>query len=210
MISTRFVPIICALLAMALVPTVIHSYANTRVIDDRTTAAIPASLAGYDGTPSGRNATWGRRRFESHDWIERIYRSKDDQVKLSVIRSYDAKALYHHPELAVSNDSSWVRSEGRRFAQRPDIPVRVLFADSGPVALYVLHYGERFVEDPIAFQLRSAGELLFRGRQAMTLFFLTDERPAGRDIEALPGLAVVWMAIDRFTDPSREPGVRSR
>ena len=208
MISTRFVPIICALVAVALVPTVIHSYADAKIVDDRTTATIPASLAGYDSVPSERNATWGQRRFESHDWIERIYRSANDQIKLSVIRSYDAKALYHHPELAISNGPSWVRSEVRRLSERPDIPVRVLYADSGPVSLYVLHYGDRFIQNPIAFQFRTAGELLFRGRQAMTLFFLTDERPTGNDIDGLPALRLLFAAIERFTERSGDAGVR--
>jgi hypothetical protein len=197
--STRFLPIICALLTVALVPTVIHSYANVTIRDDRTTAAIPSSLAGYEGTPSSRNATWGQRRFDSHDWIERIYRSRTDEVKLSVIRSYDAKALYHHPELAVSYGPSWVRSEVRRFRQRPDIPVRVLYADSGPVALYVLHYGDQFVQDPVTFQLRVAAEQLFRGRKAMTLFFLTGQRGMpGTDLEALPSIGLFFAVMERF------------
>jgi hypothetical protein len=202
MIATRFVPIVCGLLAIALVPTVRHSYADARIFDDRSTALIPASLAGYDGSPSDRNATWGQRRFESHDWTERMYRSRDDLVKLSVIRSFDAKTLYHHPELAVSYGPTWVRSEARRFSERLHVPVRVLYADSGPVALYVLQYGDRFVEDPIRFQLRSAAELLFRGRQAMTLFFLTDAEPVGGDIETLPALGVLFAAIDSFVGPA--------
>jgi hypothetical protein len=82
----------------------------------------------------------------------------------------------------------------------------VLYADSGPVALYVLHYGERFVEDPIAFQFQTAAELLFMGRQAMTLFFLTDERPTGSNIEDLPALDLLFTAIERFTDHSRDRG----
>jgi hypothetical protein len=198
--STRFLPIICVLLAAALVPTVIHSYANVTILDDRETSTIPTSLAGYAGAPSGRNATWGQRRFDSHDWTERIYRTQGDEVKLSVIRSYDAKALYHHPELAVSYGPNWVRSVVRRFPKRPDVPVRVLYADSGPVALYSLHYSDGFVENPIVFQIRTAAEQLFSGRRAMTLFFLTDERPTAGDIEALPALGVFFAAIDQFTE----------
>src|SRR5688572_24699034 len=163
---------ICVLAAITLVPTFIHSYADSTVRDGRTTAAIPASLAGYDGTPSRRSTAWGQRRFESGDWTERIYRSSSDEVMLTVVRSYDAKALYHHPELAVAYGPSYLRRELKRFAQRPDVPVHVLYADSGTVAMYTLHYDNRFVEDPIRFQLRTAGELLFSGRKAMTLFFL--------------------------------------
>ena len=70
-ISTRFLPIVCGLVAVTLVPTLIHSYADSAVRDGRTTASIPMTLAGYTGAPSGRNATWGQRRFESDDWTER-------------------------------------------------------------------------------------------------------------------------------------------
>ena len=125
MISSRFVPIVCALVALALVPTYIHSYAGSTVQDGRRTGSISDSLAHYRGASSGRNATWGKRRFDSDDWLERVYRSSNDEVKLTVIRSYDPKSLYHHPELAVSNGPSYANSEVRRFRQRPDIPVHV-------------------------------------------------------------------------------------
>lgn len=203
MISTRYVRIVCALVGLTLVPTFIHSYSASALSDGRTTQAIPTSLAGYEGTPSGRNATWGKRRFESDDWMERIYRSTTDEVKLSVIRSYDAKSLYHHPELAVSYGPSYVTTEVRRFPQRQDIPVHVLYTDNnaGTVAMYVLHYDDRFVQDPIRFQLRTAGKLLFSGRKAMTLFFLTDESvPPGIEIDSLPSIGLVFAAIDRFIE----------
>ena len=201
MISTRFVPVICALVAVALVPTFIHSYTDSTVHDGRVTASIPTSLAEYNGTPSGRNATWGQRRFDSHDWTERTYRSSTDEVRLTVIRSYDAKALYHHPELAVTNGPSFVKTEVRRFSQQPDVPVHVLYTDEtdGMLAMYALHHGTTFVQDPIRFQLRTAGELMFSGRKAMTLFFLTDEHASNSgNIEKLPSLGMFFAAIDRF------------
>jgi hypothetical protein len=199
MIATRFLPAVCALAAITLVPTLIHSYSDATVNDGRSTVVIPESLAGYTGTPSTRNATWGMRRFESHDWMERNYRSADDEVKLSVIRSYDAKALYHHPELAVSYGPSYTAAEIRRSSRRPDIPLHVVRANPGPIAVYALLYADRFVEDPIRFQLGLAGELLFSGRKAMTLFFLTDEHvPADTDVEQLPSIALLFAAIDRF------------
>lgn len=201
MISTRYVRIVCALVGLALVPTFIHSYSTSTLSDGRTTHAIPTSLAGYEGSPSGRNATWGTRRFESDDWTERMYRSAADEVKLSVIRSYDAKSLYHHPELAVSYGPSYAKTEVRRFPQRRDVPVHVLHTDNnaGTVAMYALHYDNGFVEDPIRFQLRIAGELLFSRRKAMTLFFLTDESvPPGTDIDSLPSIGLLFAAIDGF------------
>jgi hypothetical protein len=200
-ISPRYLPLVCALVGLALVPTLIHSYADTTVSDGRSTQAIPASLAGYQGTPSGRNATWGKRRFDSDDWMERTYKADGDTVKVSVIRSFDPKSLYHHPELAVAYGPNFVRGELKRFPQRPDVPVRMLYTDrdGGTVAMYVLHYDDRFVEDPIMFQLRTAGELLVSRRKPMTLFFVTDERaPASANNGSLLAARLLFAAIDRF------------
>jgi len=200
-ISGRYLPVVCALVGLSLVPTLIHSYSDSIIRDGRATETIPTSLAGYAGVPSGRNATWGKRRFESDDWMERIYTSGGDTVKLSVIRSYDFKSLYHHPELAVSYGPSWVRSDVKRFSERPDIPVHMVYTDtdSGTMAMYVLLYDDRFVSDPIVFQVRTAGELLFSGRKAMTLFFVTDEKvPSAANIDTLPSARVLFAAIDRF------------
>ncbi len=200
MISTRYLPLVCALVAVALVPTFIHSYSDSAVRDGRTTAAIPMALAGYVGAPTDRNAGWGQRQFESDDWFERVYRSTRDEVTLAVVRSYDAKALYHHPELAATEDT-FDRVEVRRFPQRADIPVFVLSTTTNRVALYALQYEDSFVENPIRFQLLTAGEMLFSGRKAMTLFFLSDQNP-GTEIGSLPSLNLFFEAIDRFNDPN--------
>jgi hypothetical protein len=204
MISTRFLPIVCALVGLALVPTFIHSYSDYTVSDGRLTRTIPASLAGYEGSLSRRNATnatWGKWRFDSDDWIERVYKIGRDNVTLTVVRSYDPKSLYHHPELAVAYGPSYLRTDVRRFPQRLDIPVHLAYTDvdGGTVAMYVLHYDGRFIEDPIAFQLRTAGELLFSGRKPMTLFFVADASvPAAAKVDDLPSARLLFAAIDQF------------
>jgi hypothetical protein len=198
-ISTRYLPAVCALVAITLVPTFIHSYSDSAVRDGLTTASIPMRLAGYTGTPSRRNASWGQRQFDSHDWTERVYESGPDLVTLAVVRSYDAKALYHHPELATT-ESTFNETVVRRFPQQPGIPVFVLSGGASGIALYALQYDGTFVENPIRVQLRMAGEMLFSGRKAMTLFFLSDQSP-GSNVEALPSLRLFFEAIDRFTNP---------
>ena len=203
MISTRFLPVVCALVAVALIPTFIHSYSDSAIPDGRSTATIPMMLAGYTGSPSGRNATWGQRRFESHDWTERVYRAGRDEVTLTVVRSYDAKALYHHPELAVTEDT-FPRTALVRFESQPDVPVHVLYGEAGSVGLYVLDYDGAFVEDPIRFQLRMAAEMLFSGRRAMTLFFLSDRQPAA-PVQSLPSLGLLFEAINRFSSGAGTP-----
>lgn len=201
MISTRFLSVVCALVGLTLVPTLIHSYAETEVRDGLSTQVISTSLAGYEGVPSGRNATWGKRRFDSNDWMERKYTSNGDEIKLSVIRSFDPKSLYHHPELAIAYGPSYVRSEVKRFAQRPEIPVHMLYTDKdgGTVAMYALEYDRGFVADPIRFQIRTAGELLFSRRKPMTIFFVADGNvPESANIDSLPAAKVLFAAIDSF------------
>ena len=70
-ISTRYVPAACAVVLLALVPTIIHSYAGRGREGRRSTASIPTTLAGFISVPSARDAGWGKRRFESDDWFER-------------------------------------------------------------------------------------------------------------------------------------------
>ena len=201
-ISHRFIPVVCLLVAAALVPTMIHSYSGTELDDRRTTTAIPTVLGGYDSLPSERAATWGKRRFDSDDWMERVYRTAaGEEIRLTVVRSYDPKSVYHHPELAVAYRTSFVGEDVRRLDARPEIPLHVLKPGPGvrARAMYVLHYDTRFVDNPIAFQIRAAGELLFSRRRPMTLFFLFNETPrADEPVEGSPDAALMVEAIDAF------------
>lgn len=204
-VSPRYLPAICGLFALALVPTLIHSYAEDVATDALATSTIPASLAGFASTPSARAKNWGKRRFDSDDWMERNYGRGGDQVRLTVIRSYDLKALYHHPELAVAYGGQFGSSFGTqdvtRFAARPDIPVHVLHPTPGDRALglYVLYYDGAFVEHPLWFQFQTAGKLLFSRRKPMTLFFAHDfEVQESAEIEHLPSMELLFGAIEGF------------
>ena len=200
MISTRFAPAVCVVVALALIPTIIHSYAGMVVKDGRSTASIPATLAGFTSVPSARDAGWGRRRFESDDWFERRYLSGTDEVLLTVLRSYDLKRLYHHPELDVAYGTAFLDEKVVELRDAPGVPVHVLSGaeETGPAA-YVLHYGDAFVANPLWFQVRVAGELLFSGRRPMTLIFAREVR--GRragGVDANPSSRVLVDALKSF------------
>jgi hypothetical protein len=178
---------------------VIHSYVGITVDDSRTTTMIPATLAGYTSTPTDRDDQWGQRQFESFDWTQRQYRAADDLVTLTVVRSYDLKTLYHHPELAVT-EVDLPRYAVERWLG-DDTPVHVLQgrAPGDPLALYVLHYDGRFVERPVLFQLQTAGELLFGGRRAMTLFFVLDATPSiDTPVESSGAAQLLLAAVESF------------
>jgi hypothetical protein len=204
MLSSRYAPAVCVALVLALIPTVIHSYAGLVVADGRTTASIGSILGDYSSVPTDRDGDWGRRRFESHDWFEREYVSTTDRVVLTVVRSYDLKSLYHHPELGVAyHRASFTSNEVGTLPQHPDMPIHVLSNENeGPVGLYVLHYDGRFVDEPIRFQIRTAGELLFSGRKAMTLFFVRDDAvPAGVAPLDIPASRLLVAAVQQFLAP---------
>jgi hypothetical protein len=197
--SFRYAPAVCVLLALALVPTLLHSY-STPVVNDRLTAAgVNEVLAGYASVPSDRNATWGKRRFDSDDWVERTYVSGEttERLRLTVVRTFDAKSVYHHPELAIA-DASFRAAEVKRYAERADVPVHVLRTGSSgnALGLYVLHYGSDYVEDPIWFQVRTAGAMLVSRRKPMTLFFVYSSNARQRTEEEAARL--LFAAIDSF------------
>ena len=201
MLSSRYAPAIVVALVVTLVPTIIHSYAGLVVDDGRHTASIPTMLASYSSAPAKRPVQWGESHFDSHDWFERDYRLGGDTVVLTVVRSYDLKALYHHPELAVAyHDAKFDKAVVQTVPDHPDMPIHVLTNANDPaVAMYVLLYDGRFIEDPIQFQLRTAGELLFTGRKAMTLFFVRDDAaPEGAAPLEIPAAKVLVQAVDAF------------
>jgi hypothetical protein len=201
-ISHRYVPATCALLLLALIPTIIHSYTPVAGGDDRMVDTIPADLARFTSVPSDRNATWGKRRFRSDNWMEREYRARagGGSVTLTVIQTYDAKSVYHHPELAVADGIAFVGEDIVRLPERPDIPLHVLKPGPGvsASAAYVLRYDTRFIDDPIGFQIRNAGEMLFKRRQPMTLFFAFHPGTTRDGQSNAPTTAVLLAAIDAF------------
>jgi hypothetical protein len=203
MMSWRCLPAACALLAVALVPTLIHSYSPVPVPPEPVATTVPARLAGYVSRPSSRNATWGQRRFNSDDWVERDYvGASGERVTLTVVRTFDAKSVYHHPELAVAYGTSFVDETVARWPEWSDIPVHVL--EPGPgvnaTAAYVLHYDGRFIDNPIMFQVRTAGELLFSRRKPMTLLFAIARDEASRTKrEESAALVVLRAAIESMS-----------
>jgi hypothetical protein len=210
MISARYVPAICVLFLVALVPTLIHSYGTDVAADGFSTTAIDSALVGYQSSASGRSPNWGLNRFGSDDWLERNYSNGADDVRLTVIRSSDLKALYHHPELAVAYGprfgSSFASHEVAHLAAARNIPLHVLRPSPGAKALglYVLYYDGEFIDDPIWFQLRTAGKLLVTGRKRMTLFFAHDlSAPENIDLDTLPAAKLLLTAIEQFIAPRR-------
>ncbi len=202
-ISVRYAPAVLALLVLAAMPSVMHSYLDSTVSDGRSARGLPARLGGEIGKPTPRRESWGKR-LASADWFERQY-AGPPPVTLFVGRSFDAKRLYHHPELAVDYGHSYAGETIVRLPQRPDVPVHLLRGagvDARRVAVYALRHDDRYVADPIRFQLLASLRLLVHRRQAMTLFFASQDLAPRGDVESSRAAALLLAAIGAFEQQS--------
>jgi hypothetical protein len=203
-IATRYLPALGALLALACIPTIIHSYAGTTVMDGRSAASLPLRLNGAEGRPSGRSVTSVQGIYAATDFVERQY-GRD--LTLFVARSYDFKRLYHHPEHAVARGDGYEGAVVERPEKRPEIPIFVLKGTQQRVSVYALLYEDEFVENPIRFQLHNALTSLIRPRSPMTLFFVRGKAETDPpDSDASRAEALLLAAIDSFLAQPLVPG----
>jgi hypothetical protein len=201
MISPRFAAPVAVVLALALVPTVIHSYRGARLDDGWRAAAIAESLDGMRSRPTDRKAPWVLSNFATEDWIERTYTAGRTETTLFVARSYDPKRLYHHPELALLRGTQTTPAGIARSTRRPDIPLHLVETERNGIrglAAYALRYEDGYIEDPLMFQLRTSIELLVRRRKPLTLFMA--HALAGRPdaVDEAPATQLLLAAIEDF------------
>jgi len=174
MIAARYARPVAALVAFALIPTVLHTYVGARSVDGRRVDRLPSQLSGLYGATTPRGGRWALEALDADEAIERQYGS---ELTLFVARSYDVKRLYHHPELVVAYGRNFDAQTIVWFDRNAPIPVHVL-TGPGRTAAYVVQSGDAFVGDPLAYEMRSALPALFRARRQATLFFAygRDER----------------------------------
>jgi len=179
MISTRYAIPVIILLALALIPTTIHSYIGATVNDGKSAQSIPLTLNNFTSTPAKRNAQWGEDIFGCTDWFERNYQDNHHtNVRLFVARAYDHKRLYHHPELALSYAQNLGKKEMLNLPGHPEIPVHVLSKEDHSMRVaYVLLYDGQFIQDPITHQISTSLNLLVNARKPMTLFYASQSGP---------------------------------
>ena len=189
MVSRRYLGGLAALLALALIPTVLHTYVDVSIADGKSSRDVPAVLLGNTWADTGRNPAWVHDNFASDDFIERRYQD----VTLFVGRSYDPKSLYHHPELGLAYGQTFepMAISTAASAAGP-IPLHVLSGER-QLAVYALLYDGAFVADPVRFQLTHAFRMLIAPRRQMTLFF-AHGAPAGAPLDSLVGRAVIAAA----------------
>lgn len=201
MISTRFAGPTIALMALALVPTTIHSYLAATETPPTGIRTLAISPDGQPGEPTGRPAEWAVKRFDSDDFLQQTYYGR--AVMLTVVRSFDPKRLYHHPELATAYPDEYAPATIARVPEAPALPIHLLTGENASRdlrSMYVLVYDGRYVENPISFQLRTSLELLVSRRKPMTLVFVREAGlQPGVPLEGSRGLQVLLAAVRSLT-----------
>jgi hypothetical protein len=207
MISLRYALPVAIVLAISIVPTVMHSYLGLLTEDGKTSGNIDQVLAGFVSEPTNRKDEWVEEMFASQDWMERAYKNPEGkELRLFVARSYDHKKLYHHPELALSHGVDLGKGDVVNLSNQEGMPVFVFRpkSDAGVVA-YALHYEGEYIGDPISHQIGNSLSLLFSGRRPMTIFYISDMTVLPNhtlndsDIEKL-----LLAAVDSFYSQSNE------
>jgi hypothetical protein len=201
MISPRFAAPVAAVLAIAIVPTVIHSYRGARFDDGLRAAGIAETLDGMPSTATNRKAAWVLNTFDTEDWIERTYDVNGSETTLFVARSYDPKRLYHHPELALLRAMQTTPAGITRSGRRPDIPLHTVDIERDSqkgVAVYALRYEDGYIDNPLVFQLRTAIELLVSRRKPLTLFMTHAFKGSSDAIDEAPATRLLLSAIEEF------------
>lgn len=201
--SVRHARLVFVLLVLALVPTVVNSYLGTTAVEGASVASlVPQTVGDFNSTPTKRRDASIRRSFDSTDWAERHYaRVGGADITALVVRSFDMKKLYHHPELAVADSMEFQRGRVETLDwANTDVAVHVLEGEQQGLFAYVLLYRGESIARPLVFQFRVAPDLLLRGRRPLTLVAVTDRthvpgRGAVADTEALQVLRALVDAV---------------
>ena len=194
-LSLRYVYGISACLLLALIPVVVHAYLHLEVDDCRRTPLLLPQITRASTSAEKREA-WMRDVFQSSLWNEGNFVKDGFRFDFSIIRSYDAKRLYHRPENYFA-DRAFV--ERRTVEWIPDdsgeIPIHRTYyghTDSVTVLAYLLVYRSSAVASPYWAQLRAAPLELFSGRYPMTLFLIQTHGPAAR-LGTMEAMAREWL-----------------
>lgn len=185
------------LLALTLLPVVVHSYFGFRTDD----CAHPDVILGgcyAASADDGRRAAWMKETLDAESWCEGTIPTDLPGVNLDVriVRSYDPKKLYHNPELAFMRGYS-VKSKGIDLMEAglEKIPIHRLHfdPDRGSVfGAYLMVYNSKPVANPYTSQVLSFLPQLLSGSRPMTLYFVSGAAAPGA-LEPIKRAGIQWL-----------------
>ena len=200
-LSLRYVPEMIALLALALIPVALHSYAEVHSDE----CAEPRVLISDSSMLRASDRRDVVRRLAASQYREGRVHGENGEPPLSfvILRSYDAKRLYYRfahrlsKETPASIELDWLDGD-------PPLPIRrVVFATQaasaigavgadGAEAAYLLVYDGEPVANAYWNQLLAAPKRLLTGNRPMTAFYVRAQVPLGED-EAIRQRLDAWL-----------------
>jgi hypothetical protein len=132
-------------------------------------------------------------------------------LRTTIVRSYDAKKLYHRPEKHLFDEAAVdFRSSEYLDVEGGAIPIhRAHYSNPGRanVAAYLLVYESRPVSNPYIAQFAALPLQMLRGPAPMTLFFVSGFAPENQ-AEAVTAAAKQWLALSwqRYRTSCLAPG----
>ncbi len=211
-LAQRYAPHITVLVGLALLPVVVHSYAQRRTDDCANPFVLVASARASDASETRRH--FMQERMGAYQWREGQVIPPDGGPRLSyaIVRSYDPKRVYYRPERNLVG-----KQEPERIVldtidvDGEQVPIRVVeYARQRrthlqSLAAYLLVYDGEPVTNPYTAQILAAPGLMVAGSRPMTLFFvwgqaLTDELP-GAQAAAREWLITSWRTYQSACNP---------
>jgi exosortase len=196
-VSTRFAAPLTLLCCAGLVPVALNVY-SVRQRDDCAHPQVLIAGTGIDDPElrSQRERAM-QQQFDAFAFREGVVRGSP-ALAYSIIRTYDAKRVYHKPEYWLSDHSEAISSAVESIeAGGQRIPIHLVEFSSrrGEVRLaaYLLVYRGRPVADAIRAQIRAAPELMIRGARPMTLYYAATQTPPENAAQARQALSA-WLA----------------
>lgn len=184
MMSTRFSLHVFLLAVIGLLPVARNHYLPNETDQRCAEMAMPVPSATQRVWPE--EPPWLSEAFDTDDWaVRRVIDDSGSEIVLYVVRSFDWKRLYHHPELAIAHGHDLRYSGVSRLREAPEVPLHTLRGQANGVAVYSLVYDEVPIAEPIREQLYLGLKVLFRPRRPMTLVFgLRRNAPAHDELTA--------------------------
>jgi hypothetical protein len=195
-LSRQYVAPLSGCLLVALVPVVVHSYLRVEKSDCRNPEAL-LSVSSPASDAARKRDSWMRERFESAQWHEESFVRDGLRFDVTMIRSYDAKRLYHRPENSLVARSLLVEKRGIEWAPAASGPLPIHRAyysnpESDVLVGYLLVYRSSPVASPYVAQMQAAPVELFAGRYPMTLFFIQGRGSPG-SLGKMESIARDWL-----------------
>jgi hypothetical protein len=200
--STRYLPHIVVLLVLAALPTWLHRTSSLDVEDcadldallsmdgGEVVSAEALSEAALESKSLAQRKLFLSQASADGRWAEGIVPLGEDDEALDfvLVRSFDAKLLYHWPAARLHwEGGKSLRIDRNELETVDSLPVHRSYYDNLDarsrqhwVVAYLLVYDSRPISNPYLAQLLSAPVQLVRGRSPMWLFFVSGRVDASR------------------------------